>query len=93
MELCCRMSVAIPIGVVSYMDIDGYRYKRDVLFCHDVKLPEGFIPENQGEKGDENLLLSIYAGSKPGEVSCSSGAEICAKIFKGSLLWLPNVLL
>lgn len=31
------------------MDIDGYRYKRDVLFCYDLKLPEDFIPENQGD--------------------------------------------
>ncbi|KAK1367062.1 hypothetical protein POM88_042623 [Heracleum sosnowskyi] len=40
-------SQAIPVGVVSYMDIDGYRYKRDVLFCYDLKLPESFVPKNQ----------------------------------------------
>uniref|UniRef100_A0A2N9H2L6 DUF4743 domain-containing protein n=1 Tax=Fagus sylvatica TaxID=28930 RepID=A0A2N9H2L6_FAGSY len=39
---------AIPVGAVSYMDIDGYRYKRDVLFCYDLKLPAKFRPENQG---------------------------------------------
>ena len=39
---------AIPVGAVSYMDIDGYRYKRDVLFCYDLKLPASFRPENQG---------------------------------------------
>lgn len=44
--LSCR---AVPIGVVSYMDIDGYRYKRDVLFYHDLELPDGFIPKNQGK--------------------------------------------
>lgn len=31
------------------MDIDGYRYKRDVLFCYDLKLPKDFIPNNEGK--------------------------------------------
>uniref|UniRef100_A0A251UNM5 Putative NUDIX hydrolase domain-like protein n=1 Tax=Helianthus annuus TaxID=4232 RepID=A0A251UNM5_HELAN len=49
--------IAIPVGVVSYMDIDGYRFKRDVLFCYDLKLPESFIPHNQdGEVGSFKLL-------------------------------------
>ncbi|XP_052182167.1 nudix hydrolase 20, chloroplastic-like isoform X2 [Diospyros lotus] len=38
---------AIPVGAVSYVDIDGYRYKRDVLFCYDLRLPEDFIPNNK----------------------------------------------
>ncbi|XWS26895.1 hypothetical protein CRYUN_Cryun26dG0069500 [Craigia yunnanensis] len=42
-------SRAIPVGAVSYSDIDGQRFKRDVLFCYDLKLPEGFIPNNQGK--------------------------------------------
>ncbi|KAJ9548922.1 hypothetical protein OSB04_021465 [Centaurea solstitialis] len=50
-------SRAIPVGAVSYMDIDGYRFKRDVLFCYDLKLPESFIPVNQdGEVGSFKLL-------------------------------------
>ncbi|KAM0041159.1 putative thiamine diphosphokinase [Helianthus debilis subsp. tardiflorus] len=50
-------SRAIPVGVVSYMDIDGYRFKRDVLFCYDLKLPESYIPHNQdGEVGSFKLL-------------------------------------
>nr|XP_043619307.1 nudix hydrolase 20, chloroplastic-like [Erigeron canadensis] len=50
-------SRAIPVGAVSYMDINGYRFKRDVLFCYDLKLPESFIPENQdGEVGSFKLL-------------------------------------
>lgn len=40
---------AIPVGAVSYMDINGHRFKRDVLFCYDLKLPEDFIPINQGK--------------------------------------------
>ncbi|GAU41531.1 hypothetical protein TSUD_140620 [Trifolium subterraneum] len=39
---------AKPVGAVSYMDIDGYRYKRDVLFCYDLILPESFVPKNEG---------------------------------------------
>lgn len=45
---CCYRR-AKPVGAVSYMDIDGYRYKRDVLFCYDLKLPESFIPKNEGK--------------------------------------------
>lgn len=39
---------AVPVGAVSYRDIDGYRYKRDVLFCYDLKLPKDFVPKNEG---------------------------------------------
>lgn len=46
---------ALPVGAVSYMDIDGYSYKRDVLFCYDLKLPESFVPENEG-KPFKNVL-------------------------------------
>ncbi|XP_041003535.1 nudix hydrolase 20, chloroplastic-like isoform X2 [Juglans microcarpa x Juglans regia] len=48
---------AIPVGAVSYMDIDGYRYKRDVLFCYDLKLPESFKPENQDGEVDSFKLI------------------------------------
>ncbi|KAL5718176.1 hypothetical protein ACHQM5_011111 [Ranunculus cassubicifolius] len=48
---------AIPVGAVSYMDIDGDRYKRDVLFCYDLKVNEGFTPNNQdGEVGSFKLI-------------------------------------
>ncbi|CAN1331259.1 Nudix hydrolase 20, chloroplastic [Linum perenne] len=50
-------SKALPVGVVSYVDIDGDRFKRDVLFCYDLKLPETFVPENQdGEVEDFRLV-------------------------------------
>ncbi|CAN0900797.1 Nudix hydrolase 20, chloroplastic [Linum grandiflorum] len=50
-------SKALPVGVVSYVDIDGDRFKRDVLFCYDLKLPESFVPENQdGEVEDFRLI-------------------------------------
>ncbi|XP_037495118.1 nudix hydrolase 20, chloroplastic [Jatropha curcas] len=55
---------AIPVGAVSYMDIEGYRYKRDVLFCYDLKLPESFIPKNQdGEVESFNLMPVKYVGN------------------------------
>ncbi|CAN6456357.1 unnamed protein product [Victoria cruziana] len=50
-------SVAIAAGAVSYMDIEGYRFKRDVLFCYDLKVPDVFIPSNQdGEVGSFKLI-------------------------------------
>ncbi|XP_044472392.1 nudix hydrolase 20, chloroplastic-like isoform X2 [Mangifera indica] len=50
---------AIPVGAVSYVDIDGYRYKRDVLFCYDLKLPEDFIPENQDGEVESFKLIPV----------------------------------
>lgn len=50
---------AVPVGAVSYVDIDGYRYKRDVLFCYDLKLPESFIPENQDGEVESFKLLPL----------------------------------
>ncbi|KAJ0031014.1 hypothetical protein Pint_13125 [Pistacia integerrima] len=50
---------AIPVGAVSYMDIDGYRYKRDVLVCYDLKLPEDFIPENQDGEVESFKLIPV----------------------------------
>lgn len=39
------------------MDIDGHRYKRDVLFCYDLKLPEGFVPINQDGEVESFKLI------------------------------------
>ncbi|GMH20526.1 hypothetical protein Nepgr_022367 [Nepenthes gracilis] len=48
---------AKPVGAISYVDIDGHRFKRDVLFCYDLKLPEDFKPINQdGEVEDFKLI-------------------------------------
>lgn len=52
----CLSYKAVPIGVVSYMDINGYRYKRDVLFFYNLELPDGFIPKNQGKTAKCNIL-------------------------------------
>ncbi|XP_057447094.1 nudix hydrolase 20, chloroplastic-like [Lotus japonicus] len=50
---------ALPVGAVSYMDIDGYSYKRDVLFCYDLKLPESFVPENEDGEVDSFKLIPV----------------------------------
>ncbi|XP_025012478.1 nudix hydrolase 20, chloroplastic isoform X2 [Ricinus communis] len=50
---------AIPVGAVSYMDIEEYRYKRDVLFCYDLKLPDGFIPKNQDGEVESFQLIPV----------------------------------
>ncbi|XP_031501223.1 nudix hydrolase 20, chloroplastic-like [Nymphaea colorata] len=48
---------ALAASAVSYMDIEGYRLKRDVLFCYDLKLPDDFIPNNQdGEVSSFKLI-------------------------------------
>lgn len=55
---------ATSVGAISYMDIEGFRYKRDVLFCYDLKLPPDFVPNNEGkhshlaeQKLDPNHML------------------------------------
>lgn len=50
---------AIPVGAVSYEDIDGYCYKRDVLFCYDLKLADGFIPNNQDGEVESFKLIPL----------------------------------
>ncbi|KAJ8570565.1 hypothetical protein K7X08_037537 [Anisodus acutangulus] len=50
---------AIPVGSVSYIDIEGYRMKRDVLFCYDPKLPDGFIPHNEDGEVESFRLLPV----------------------------------
>ncbi|CAI9100282.1 OLC1v1037246C1 [Oldenlandia corymbosa var. corymbosa] len=50
---------AIPVGAVSYMDIEGYRFKRDVLFCYDLKLPEDFVPNNEDGEVESFKLVPI----------------------------------
>ncbi|GLT49361.1 hypothetical protein SLA2020_229240 [Shorea laevis] len=50
---------ATPVGAVSYVDIDGCRYKRDVLFCYDLKLPGGFIPKNQDGEVESFRLIPV----------------------------------
>ena len=48
----------MPVSAVSYVDVDGYRYKRDVLFCYDFELPGDFIPKNQGKTVKTQVAFS-----------------------------------
>ncbi|KAK9715300.1 hypothetical protein RND81_06G155800 [Saponaria officinalis] len=48
-----------PVGAVSYTDIDGYRLKRDVLFCYDLELPENFVPNNQDGEVESFRLIPV----------------------------------
>jgi len=41
------------------MDIEGFRYKRDVLFCYDLKLPEDFVPNNEDGEVDSFRLIPV----------------------------------
>ncbi|KAK9141864.1 hypothetical protein Syun_011264 [Stephania yunnanensis] len=50
---------AVPVGAVSYIDIDEYKYKRDVLFCYDLKIPDGFVPSNQDGEVDSFKLIPV----------------------------------
>ncbi|KAM7275020.1 hypothetical protein ACFE04_016886 [Oxalis oulophora] len=50
---------AVPVGAVSYIDINGHSYKRDVLFCYDLHLPEEFVPENQDGEVEGFKLIPV----------------------------------
>ncbi|KAJ0243868.1 Nudix hydrolase 20 [Hirschfeldia incana] len=50
---------AIPVGAVSYMDINQYSFKRDVLFCYDLKLSEDFVPINQDGEVESFKLIPV----------------------------------
>ncbi|GER37168.1 nudix hydrolase homolog 24 [Striga asiatica] len=52
-------SRAKPVGAVSYVDIDGYRLKRDVLFCYDLKVPEGFVPVNEDGEVESFRMVEV----------------------------------
>ncbi|XP_042388834.1 nudix hydrolase 20, chloroplastic-like [Zingiber officinale] len=52
-------NVATSVGAVSYMDMDGYSFKRDVLFCYDLKLPVDFIPKNEDGEVDSFRLVPV----------------------------------
>ncbi|CAI8594828.1 unnamed protein product [Vicia faba] len=50
---------AKSVSVVSYKDIEGYRYKRDVLFCYDLTLPENFVPNNIDGEVESFKLIPV----------------------------------
>ncbi|KAH6761609.1 nudix hydrolase-like protein 20 [Perilla frutescens var. hirtella] len=52
-------SKATAVGAVTYSDIDGYRFNRDVLFCYDLKLPGDFLPSNEDGEVESFRLLPV----------------------------------
>lgn len=48
-----------PAGAVSYTDIDGFRYRREVHFCYDLKLPDGFTPVNEDGEVESFELVPV----------------------------------
>ncbi|TKW32677.1 hypothetical protein SEVIR_2G183100v4 [Setaria viridis] len=50
---------ATSVGAISYMDIEGFRYKRDVLFCYDLKLLADFVPNNEDGEVDSFRLIPV----------------------------------
>ncbi|CAJ2636905.1 unnamed protein product [Trifolium pratense] len=50
---------AKPVGAISYMDIDGYRYQRYVVFSYDLILPESFEPKNEDGEVDSFKLIPV----------------------------------
>ncbi|KQJ89816.2 hypothetical protein BRADI_4g28031v3 [Brachypodium distachyon] len=55
---------ATSVGAISYVDIDGFRYKRDVLFCYDLRLPADFVPNNEDGEVDSFRLIPVrHAGN------------------------------
>lgn len=78
----------MPVGAVSYMDIDGYRYKRDVLFCYDLELPDGFTPSNKGE------CIQKFQMQLPSKVNCDASCLVsfCQFLFC-IVLYMVSILL
>lgn len=50
---------AISVGAVSYMDTEGHRFKRDVLFCYDLELPIDLVPKNEDGEVDSFKLIPV----------------------------------
>lgn len=55
-ELAAR---AIPVGAVSYTNLQSSGLKRDVLFCYDLELPESFQPVPEDGEVQEFFLLPL----------------------------------
>ena len=52
-------SEAIAVGVVSYNRVAQRGFRRDVLYCYDLELPENFVPVNTDGEVEEFMLLPL----------------------------------
>jgi len=50
---------AVPVGVVSYKRVAQRGYRRDVLYCYDLELPQDFLPRNTDGEVEEFMLLPL----------------------------------
>jgi 8-oxo-dGTP pyrophosphatase MutT (NUDIX family) len=50
---------AVPVGAVSYNRVAQRGFRRDVLYCYDLELPDGFVPRNTDGEVEEFMLLPL----------------------------------
>lgn len=50
---------AVPVGAVSYNRVAERGFRRDVLYCYDLELPDGFVPVNTDGEVEEFMLLPL----------------------------------
>jgi len=50
---------AVPVGVISYNRVAARGFRRDVLYCYDLELPEDFVPRNTDGEVEEFMLLPL----------------------------------
>jgi 8-oxo-dGTP pyrophosphatase MutT (NUDIX family) len=50
---------AVPVGAVSYNRVAQRGFRRDVLYCYDLELPDGFVPVNTDGEVAEFLLMPL----------------------------------
>jgi isopentenyldiphosphate isomerase len=50
---------AVAVGAVSYNRVAERGFRRDVLYCYDLELPEDFVPVNTDGEVSEFLLLPL----------------------------------
>ena len=50
---------AVAVGAVSYNRVAERGFRRDVLYCYDLELPEGFVPVNTDGEVSEFMLLPL----------------------------------
>jgi len=50
---------AVPVGAISYNRVAKRGFRRDVLYCYDLELPDGFVPVNTDGEVEEFMLLPL----------------------------------
>ena len=55
---------AVPVGAISYNRVAERGFRRDVLYCYDLELPEDFVPRNTDGEVEEFMLLPVEEVAK-----------------------------